>query len=156
MSTRTTLKKTTRMGVGLAAAASMAALMAACGANDSILRSGKGDGNAQSNSAASAKSSFEEDIEAMRTANFSFIYVLRRKDGGVIDPEDKSVIRTQTTQANRRVSTDNGKAVIVGSNFQLAPQNMELIGQRFAVENYSPAPAAPIEPLPAQTQNSNR
>jgi len=92
----------------------------------------------------------------MRTAGFSFIYVLRRKDGGVIDPEDKSVIRVQTTQANRRVSADDGKAVIVGSNFQLAPHNMAAIYQRFAVENYSPAPSSPIVPLPSENQNVNR
>lgn len=124
-----------------------------CGANQNILKSGK-DPLAQAN-AQPAKTSLESEIEAMRTAGFGFIYVLRRKDGGVISPEDKSVIRVQTTQANRRVSADDGKTVVVGSNFQLAPHNMEAIYQRFAVENYSPAPASPIEPLPAETQRSN-
>jgi hypothetical protein len=122
----------------------------ACGANDNILRSGKepaGRSNMEPQ-----KTSFEQDLEAMRTAGFSFIYVLRRKDGGVIDPEDKSVIRVQTTQANRRVSADDGKAVIVGSNFQLAAHNMTALYQRFAVENYSPTLSGTPLPSPSQQE----
>lgn len=135
----------------------IAVFCAACGANDGILRSGKGDNSAGSNAEA-AKPTFEKDLEAMRTAGFSFIYVLRRKDGGPIDPEDKGAIRVQTTQANRRVSADDGKAVIIGSNFQLAAHNMAAILQRFAVENYSPAPGQPAVPLPANadTPEANR
>lgn len=146
-------RKTNKIAAGLAAISAL--IFAACGANENVLRSGK-EANAQSSPAAPAKSSFEQDIEGVRTAKFTSIYVLRRRDGGPIDAEDKSVIRTQTAQANRRVSTDDGKAVIVGSNFQLSPQNMATLAQRFAVENYSPAPAGPVEPLPAENQNTNR
>ena len=76
----------------------------------------------------------------MRTADFRFVYVLRRKDGGVIDAEDKSVIKMQTVDMNRRVSADNDKAFIIGSNAQLPPKNMMALLERFAVENYSPPP----------------
>lgn len=124
---------------------------AGCGANENVLRSGK-DPALQSNVEAT-KTTFEKDVEAIRTAGFAFIYVLRRKDGGLIDPEDKSVIRVQTTQANRRISADDGKAVIVGSNFQLAPHNMAAIYQRFAVENYSPAPGSPAVAVPANSMD---
>lgn len=124
-----------------------ACLFAGCGANENILRSGKSD-PAGANTAAT-KTSFERDLESMRTAGFSFIYVLRRKDGGLIDAEDKSVIRVQTTQTNRRISADDGKAIIIGSNFQIAPHNMAAIYQRFAVENYSPAPGQGSVPVPA-------
>ncbi|MFT3743873.1 MAG: hypothetical protein QM785_06210 [Pyrinomonadaceae bacterium] len=126
-----------------------------CGANDNILRSGKDNTSGRPNSTP-FRTSFETDLEAMRTAGFSFIYVLRRKDGGVIDPEDKSVIRVQTTQANRRVSADDGKAIIIGSNFQIAPHNMAAIYQRFAVDNYSPAPDSGTVPLPPENTNVNR
>lgn len=124
-------------------------LVTGCGANDNILRSGKADPSRSNSNVETTKTTFESDLEAMRTAGFSFIYVLRRKDGGIIDAEDKSVIRVQTTQANRRVSADDGKAVIVGSNFQLAPHNMAAIYQRFAVENYSPVPGQAVVPVPA-------
>ncbi len=124
-----------------------ACLFAGCGANENILRSGKSD--PAGTYTAATKTSFESDLESMRTAGFSFIYVLRRKDGGLIDAEDKSVIRVQTTQTNRRVSADDGKAIIIGSNFQIAPHNMAAIYQRFAVENYSPAPGQGAVPVPA-------
>jgi len=107
----------------------------ACGANDSILKSGK-QTPAPSNSTP-ALSTLEQDINEMRTADFQFIYVLRRKDGAVMDSEDKSVIKLQTYQANRRVSSDNGKAVVVGSNTQIAPDKMLAVLKRFAVENFS-------------------
>ncbi len=107
----------------------------ACGANDSILKSGK-QTPAPSNSTPEL-STLEQDINEMRTADFQFIYVLRRKDGAVMDSEDKSVIKLQTYQANRRVSSDNGKAVVVGSNTQIAPDKMLAVLERFAVENFT-------------------
>jgi len=112
---------------------------AACGANDSILKSGK-EPASQGNSVAE-KTPFAKDLESVQTAGFSFIYVLRRKDGAKIDSEDKSVIKLQTAQANRRISADDGLAVIVGTNFPLTPENMAALYKRFAIENYSPAPA---------------
>jgi len=126
-----------------------------CGANQDVLRSGNDSANKTNTQP--LKTTFETDIESMRTAGFSFIYALRRKDGGAIDPEDRSVIRVQTTQANRRVSADDGKAVILGSNFQFAEHNMAALNQRFAVANYSPAPSSPVVPLPPDApSNANR
>lgn len=107
-----------------------------CGANETILKSGK-ESPAPVNSTP-ALATLEKDIADMRTADFAFIYVLRRKDGGVLDLEDKSVVRTQTDQVNRRVSSDGGKAVVVGSNFAIAPEKMTALYDRFAIQNYSP------------------
>ena len=145
-----------RKDVLVAVLLGIAALFAAaCGANDSILRSGK-EPTVQPNTASTPeRSNFDKDLEAMRIAGFTYIYVLRRKDRGVIDPEDKSVIRVQTSQANRRVSSDDGKAVIIGSNFQIAPHNMAAIYQRFAVENYSPAPGEPPTVMQPDTANTS-
>ena len=114
------------------------AFAGACGANDGILRSGKetpGSSNVQPK-----KSAFDEDLGSMRTANFSYIYVLRRKDGGKIDAEDRSVIKLQTTDANRRVSSDDDKAFIVGTNTQIPPKNLMALYKHFAVEDFSPPP----------------
>ncbi len=116
------------------------ALTAACGANDGILKSGK-ETPAPSN-AQPRKSAFEEDLGSMRTADFRFVYVLRRKDGAKIDAEDRSVIKAQTADANRRMSSDDDKAFIIGSNNQIPPKNMFVLFDRFAVENYSPPPVA--------------
>lgn len=116
------------------------ALTAACGANDGILKSGK-ETPAPSN-VQPTRSAFEEDLGSMRTADFSYVYVLRRKDGGKIDAEDRSVIKAQTADANRRMSSDDDRAFIIGSNNQIPPKNMFVLFDRFAVENYSPPPVA--------------
>lgn len=110
---------------------------AACGANDSILKSGK-ETSPQTNVAPS-ETTFVKELEEFRTADFRYIFVLRRKDGGEIDAEDRSVIKLNTDGANRRVSADNGKAIIIGTNNQIPPKNIAAINAHFAVENYSPA-----------------
>ncbi len=112
----------------------------ACGGNESVLRSGKqpvGQANAES-----LRTPFETDLKMVQTGGFSIIYVLRRKDGTPLDGEDKGVIRLHTAQANRRVAADEGKAVIIGSNFQLPEKNMDALNDRFAIENLSPPPSA--------------
>ena len=109
--------------------------LSACGANEGILKSGKD--SVLSTNSTPVLSSLAKDVDEMRTADFKFIYVLRRKDGALMDAEDKSVIRMQTYQANRRVSSDGGKAVVVGSNTAIPPDKMLAVYDRFAVENFS-------------------
>lgn len=111
-------------------------ILGGCGANEGILKSGND--TAVSTNAAPTLSTLEKDVEAMRTANFKFIYLLRRKDGGEIDAEDRGVIKLKTDGANRRISSDNGKAFVIGSNFEIPADKMLAIYDRFAVENYSP------------------
>jgi len=107
-----------------------------CGANNSVLQSGKMTPNANSQP---SKTAFESELDQVRDAKFNFIYVLRRKDGGEIDAEDRGVIRLQTVDMNRRVSADEGRAFIIGSNFQLPPANLIEIYKRFSLEDYSPS-----------------
>jgi hypothetical protein len=109
-----------------------------CGPNQGLLQGGK-DAQKASNSA-TPKAEFDQDMDAMRTAGFAFVYVLRRKDGGKMDSEDRGVIKLQTVDTNRRVATDDDRAFIVGSNYQLPPKNLAALYDRFAVENYSPPP----------------
>ncbi len=106
-----------------------------CGANETVLRSGR-ETTVETN-IANEKTSFVKDLEAMRTARFTFIYVLRRSDGGILDADDVGVIKLQTTDTNRRVKTDNDRAVIIGTNNQVPPNNLAVLYDRFAVENYS-------------------
>ena len=54
----------------------------------------------------------------MRTAGFTFIYALRRKDGGIMNAEDVGVIKLQTVDTNRRVKTDDDRAVLIGTNIR--------------------------------------
>jgi hypothetical protein len=126
----------------------LALVCGGCGGNESILKSGK-ETPAQSN-AQPAKSSLASDIESARTGGFNFIYLLRRKDGELINNADRGVIRENTAMANRRFSADEGKAFIIGSNPPIPPQNLAALYDHFAVEDHSP-------PVPANTNvNSNK
>ena len=120
----------------------VAVSLAGCGANDGVLRSGK----ETPSQVAAVTNTFAADLESMRTAGFSFIYVLRRKDGELINNEDRGVIRVQTASANRRFSAEEGRSFIIGSNPPIPPQNMAALYERFAVEDYSP---------PASNTNAN-
>ncbi len=116
-----------------------------CGANEKVLRSGTetpSPSPATTTSATPEKVPFAKDLEDIRTAGFTFIYVLRRKDRNKIDADDRSFIRSQTTDVNRREMADDEHAVIVGSNFLIPAENIKALYSRFAVESYSPPPAA--------------
>lgn len=121
-------------------------LASACGPDDRILKSGK-ETPAPSNLEAS-KPTFEKELDEIKSAGFTFVYVLRRKDGQKLDAEDRGVIRLQTADMNRRVTADEDKAVIIGSNYQIPPKNMLVLFDRFAVENFS-------LPMPVVDANSN-
>ena len=52
---------------------------------------------------------FEGDLQAMRNADFNYVYVFRRKDGGTIDADDKKFFHDFTpTHTNRRRLSDDG------------------------------------------------
>ncbi len=117
-----------------------AALMLACGANESILKSGKE--TPQPVNSASTKDPVDKELDSMRTAGFQYIFVLKRKDGGKIDAEDRGAIKLQTADANRRRATDDGLAIVIGTNTPLAPEKMKALYDRFAIDNYSAPPSA--------------
>jgi hypothetical protein len=123
----------------------VAAVSSACGPNENILRSAENKTPAVN--VPIEKSSMEQDLEAMSTADFKVIFVLRRRDGSEFDAEDRAVVRQNTAQANRRVSADNGRAVIVGSNFQIEQKSLVRLKERFLFEDHSSTADAP---------NSNR
>ena len=129
-------------------------LITACGPNQRILESSSENRDAspvESNTnLAPAESSFEKDLDAMRNADFKFIVALRRQDGMAMDSADKELVSRNTgSQANRRRLSDNGKAIIIGSNFAFVPHLFEELSKRFKVENYSKADSGPL------TSNTN-
>ncbi|MGB7209802.1 MAG: hypothetical protein WBD27_14160 [Pyrinomonadaceae bacterium] len=94
---------------------------------------------------------FEGDLQAMRTADFKFILVFRRKDSTVMTAEDKSFANANTPyDVNRRRLADDGKAIIIGTNFQFLPGVLEKLTERFTMENYSKPDSGPIVSNTAQ------
>jgi hypothetical protein len=88
-------------------------------------------------SATSPHSTFQRDLQFVRNGQYTFIWVFSRKDGKPIDKEDASFLRTNAPQVVDWVSTDEGKRVIGGTNFDLEQGNLEMLKKRFVVENYS-------------------
>lgn len=92
-----------------------------------------------------AVNNFEHDLQSMRNADFKFILVFRRKDGTILTPDDKAFANANTPfDANRRRLSDEGKAIIIGTNFPFAPGMPEILAERFTMENYSKPDSGPI------------
>jgi hypothetical protein len=90
-----------------------------------------------SSSPAPAKTGFEADLEYVRKGQYTYIWVFSRKDGKPLDKEDGAYLRANAPQVVDWVTTDGGKKVIAGTNFDLALGNLELLKKRFVVENYT-------------------
>jgi len=81
---------------------------------------------------------FESDLQTMKTANFEYIFVFRRKDGGAFDGEDRRYLKTNSPpETNRFIATDDDKAFIAGSKYKFPPENLEVLRMWFNVEDYS-------------------
>ena len=128
----------------------LAAASVGCAANEKVLNSGGGATPAATRGAnlaavaATPKTSYDEDLASVKMADFIFLYILRRKDGGVLDAQDKAVIKQSTDGANRRVSTDEEKAFIIGSNLPIESAKLKALFDRFAVQDLSKPEAANI------------
>lgn len=82
--------------------------------------------------------SLQREIRDMETANFSVIFVFKRKDGGIFDKEDKKYLSAnKPVDANRFISTDDEKAFVAGSNYKFPTGNLDALRKRFVVEDYS-------------------
>ena len=80
---------------------------------------------------------FEQDLQYIRTGRFSYIWVFARKDGKPLDPSDSNFLRTNAPQVVDWVTTDEGRKVIGGTNFNLEEGNLEALRKRFVAEDYS-------------------
>jgi hypothetical protein len=123
----------------------VAAMAAGCGPNPNVLNSGP-ENKAKVN-AATPRTGMDADMADMRTAGFTFIYTLKRKDGQKLDSADRSLIRTQTEDMNRRVSADEDRAVLIGSNYQLPEANLKALKERFTIETL-------VQPTQANTNGN--
>ena len=147
---------------------SVLSFFAGCSANEEILKSNK-QSPTQAN-VESPQSTVDQEIESMRTADFRYIWIIRRKDGAVMDSADKAIIRQNTVEMNRRVVAEEvpcswtkeelqdwekpdislphtcPKAVIIGSNAVPFKENFDALSSAFAIQDVSPEPVP--SPLP--------
>lgn len=83
------------------------------------------------------QTSFERDLQFVRNGSYTHIWIFSRKDGKALDKDDGDFLRTNATQVVDWVTTDGGKKVIGGTNFDLEQGNLAILKKRFVVEDYS-------------------
>lgn len=80
---------------------------------------------------------FEKDLQYVRNGGYTYIWVFSRKDGKPLDKDDGAFLRTNAPQVVDWVTTDEGKKVIAGTNFNLEEGNLGVIKKRLVTEDYS-------------------
>lgn len=96
----------------------------------------------------------EDEIAAMKTADFNFIYVFRRKDGAELAPDDRAFMSSNIPyEINRKTIADGGRALVIGSNYLIPAENFRALKDRFAFEDHS-KPESEI--MPVNTNGNSR
>jgi hypothetical protein len=84
------------------------------------------------------KKTFDDDVASVRYSEYTWIFVLRRRDGKAIDGDDSKFIRANTPpETNQRLVSDEGKAVIMGTNFRFYPGQWDAVNKRFEIQDLS-------------------
>ena len=86
---------------------------------------------------ASPLSGFEKDLKYIKDGQYTYVWIFSRKDGKPLDKDDGAFLRTNAPQVVDWVTTDEGKKVIAGTNFNLEEGNLNLLKKRFNAEDYS-------------------
>ncbi|HEX5601293.1 MAG TPA: hypothetical protein VFX63_02045, partial [Pyrinomonadaceae bacterium] len=63
--------------------------------------------------------------------------IFSRKDGKPLDKNDSAFLRTNAPQVVDWVTTEEGRKVIAGTNFNLEEGNLEALKKRYNAEDYS-------------------
>jgi hypothetical protein len=125
------------MNRGLILLLGLALLLTACNG------SAPGNANTATTSATPARPSpspltgFERDLQYIRNGQYTYVWIFSRKDGKPLDPSDSVFLRTNAPQVVDWVTTDEGRKVIAGTNFNLEEGNLEALKQRYIAEDYT-------------------
>ena len=80
---------------------------------------------------------FEQDLQYIRNGQYTYVWVSSRKDGKPLESTDSAFLRTNAPQVVDWVTTDEGRKVIAGTNFNLEEGNLEALKKRYVAEDYS-------------------
>ena len=86
---------------------------------------------------ASPLTGFQKDLQYIRNGGFTYIWIFSRKDGKPLDKADSTFLRTNAPQVVDWVTTDEGRKVIAGTNFNLEEGNLAALKKRYVAEDYS-------------------
>lgn len=111
-------------------------MFSSCGAENS--RPSVGDVSpSTATPAPTPKNSFERDLQFIRNGQFTYVWVFSRRDGKPLDRDDANFLRQSAPQVVDWVTTDEGKRVIGGTNFNLEQSSLPELRKRFVVEDYT-------------------
>jgi hypothetical protein len=102
--------------------------------------SASGSGNTPSRPAPSPRTDFEQKLDYVRNGQFNHIYVFSRKDGAAFDREDVEYLTANSPvgeKTNMRVKTEDGRRVVIGTNFEYEPAQFTALSKRFNIEDYT-------------------
>jgi hypothetical protein len=81
---------------------------------------------------------FEAELKSMRTADFYYIFTLKRKDGGAFTTEDKEFVRANKHYATNRFSfIEKDTVLFIGTNYKFSDENIAALTERFEFQNFS-------------------
>ena len=80
---------------------------------------------------------FDADLQYIKNGQYTYVWVFSRKDGKPFEPADSIFLRANAPQVVDWVTTDEGRKVIAGTNFNLEEGNLELLKKRYVTEDYS-------------------
>jgi hypothetical protein len=112
-------------------------LFVACGGGSPSATTNSAAPQSSPSPAASPLTGFEKDLQYIRNGQYTYVWVFSRKDGKTLDKDDGAFLRTNAPQVVDWVTTDEGRKVIGGTNFNLEEGNLELLKKRFVAEDYS-------------------
>ena len=112
-------------------------LCAACGGGSTPSTSTNSSPDTDAAASPSPLTDFEEALRFIRNGQFTYVYVISRKDGGPFTVEDSIFLKTNAPQFVDTAATKDRTKVVAGTNFNLEEGNMEALKRRFVVEDYS-------------------
>jgi len=113
-------------------------VFAGCGGSPSTSKTAPSPKPAASATAqASPLTGFDKDLQYIRNGGYTYVWVFSRKDHKPLDKDDSAFLRTNAPQVVDWVTTDEGRKVIGGTNFNLEEGNLEALKKRFVAEDYS-------------------
>lgn len=117
----------------------IALLFVRCGGNPPSTTTNQpaAEATTSSSPAPSPLTGFEKDLQYVRNGQYTYIWIFSRKDNKPLDKDDGAFLRTNAPQVVDWVTTDEGRKVIGGTNFNLEQGNMEALKKRFVVEDYT-------------------
>ena len=112
-------------------------LIGACGGRAPDTANRNTSAQAPASPSPSPLSDFEEALRFVRNGQYTYIWVISRKDGKPLQPDDNTFLKTNAPQVVDWAATKDKTKVVAGTNFNLEEGNLEQLKKRFVMEDYS-------------------